>query len=242
MRVATWNLEKPAGNKGARQDRQREWIEKVTADVWVFTESHVTVSPGPDFTGVCSPHEESGRVWTAIWSRLPIEPLVATGDPTRTACARVTPRRGPPVVVFGSVLPWLGSRWEGKPSAGGVAFQAALSAQRQDWAELRRRHPDCEFILAGDLNQDLSVKHFYGSNTNRAALQAALQATGLQCLTAGQSDPAWMQTQGQWASVDHICASEGLAARVMAPATCWPQGDRPDKSLSDHFGVVVEFG
>lgn len=54
------------------------------------------------------------------------EPL-KTADEQRTAAARVTPESGAPFIVYGSVLPWVGSPWREHPSAGGAAFRAALA-------------------------------------------------------------------------------------------------------------------
>jgi hypothetical protein len=70
-------------------------------------------------------------------------------------------------VLRGTVLPWLGSAWHGIPAADGAAFSAALNAQLADWLSLQQDNPDCDFILAGDLNQDLSTSHYYGSRKNQ---------------------------------------------------------------------------
>ena len=245
MRVATWNLERPSPG-GVREGRQRRWFDKVDADVWVLTESHTAVSPGPAFKGAWSAAGSGGRregeVMTAIWSRYPLTSLGPTSDPERSAVVRIEPPGSRPVIVYGTVLPWLGSPWNGFPSAGGVAFGEALRAQSGDWNELRREHPDCDLIVAGDLNQDLAPKHFYGSTKNRLALENALVAAGLRCVTAGDADPVGRQTEGHWASIDHICVSGELAEPVSGPALAWPEGESPDKTVSDHFGVLQDFG
>lgn len=238
MRIATWNLERPRAAAGERWARQHVCIEAVAANVWILTESHVDVSPGPGFHGVWS-EPTDGQVWSAIWSPHSITSLGATRDPTNSVAALVQPKNARPVVVYGTVLPWLGREWNGFSSSGGVAFEQALAAQLEDWRDLRQQHPDCELVVAGDLNQDLAPSHYYGSTRNRDALRQALAEVGLRCLTAGDRDPVWKQTGGVHAAIDHICVTAGLIA---APnhIRAWPGGGAPDRKLSDHFGVSVD--
>ena len=59
-----------------------------------------------------------------------------------------------PIVVYGTVLPWLSSPWRDVPAANGAAYAAALEGQARDWATLQRDHSDCDFIVAGDLIQE----------------------------------------------------------------------------------------
>lgn len=213
----------------------------IDADVWVLTETHDTLRPGRDFQG-CSTTDpdrdsEPGERWVTIWSRLPIEALPSMSDASRSVAARVVARGIGPVVVIGTVLPWLGSAWRGIGSANGEAFRAALTLQLSNWLALREAHQDAALVLAGDLNQDLSPTHYYGSRGNRAALESALAAAGIRCLTAGDSDPVRRYAAGH-ASIDHICVGAGL--EPLSPPTSWPRAPRPQASLSDHFGVMVE--
>jgi endonuclease/exonuclease/phosphatase family metal-dependent hydrolase len=142
------------------------------------------------------------------------------------------------------VLPWLGSSWQGIPAADGAAFSAALSAQCADWISLQQENPDCDFILAGDLNQDLGTSHYYGSKKNRVVLESAIPLEGfaiatanLQCLTAAALDPVPKHAPSN-ASIDHICVSIGL--KLVGCAMSWPTTEKPQKKLSDHFGVLVD--
>ena len=74
----------------------------------------------------------------------------------------LTPPGRPPIVVYGTVLPWLGSPWRGVPALNGAAFAAALEAQAADWNRLQAEHPECDFAVGGDLNQDLAHEpHYY---------------------------------------------------------------------------------
>ena len=109
--------------------------------------------------------------------------------------------------------------------------------QLADWLSLKKANPDCDFILAGDLNQDLGTSHYYGSRKNRLALQSALSIAELRCLTADALDPVPKHAPNH-ASIDHICVSKGLVP--LGSAVSWPASDRPQKTLSDHFGILIE--
>lgn len=84
----------------------------------------------------------------------------------------------------------MGDKWGGYPSAGGVAFRESLAVQLADWPRLRSEFPKNEFFVLGDFNQDLVSRppRYYGSVTNRKALEAALERAGQVPLTGGESD------------------------------------------------------
>lgn len=123
------------------------------------------------------------------------------------------------------------------PTAGGAAFSAALDAQLTDWRSLQRYNPYYDFILAGDLNQDLGMSHYYGSRKNRSILQTALLTANLRCLTAAAYDPVPKHAPSH-ASIDHICVSKWLTPA--GAAVSWPTAIMPQRDLSDHFGVLVK--
>ena len=218
-------------------------IREVGADVWVLTETDAAFTPGPDYQAVFSdiPEEPDrrGERWVAIWSRLPHQALETWSDASRSAAANVQAPTGRPLLVVGSVLPWIGSTWRGLPSAGAVAFRAALDAQAGDWARLAAAAPDAELCLLGDMNQDLSTRHFYGSRAARGALGEALDCLGLLALTGDPTDPARQLSNGIRASVDHICGPAGCARWAGATVRAWPDEPWPRADLSDHYGVSV---
>ena len=133
--------------------------------------------------------------------------------------ARIVPTRGAPLVVYATILPWLGSSWRDVRAVIGEAF-AALNLQARDWNTLRAAHPDHDLILAGDFNQDLTDSHYHGSHDNRRRLVEALQTTGLIPLTSGGEDPV-RRDSPPMACIDHICITRCLAG---APVTL---GDGP---------------
>jgi endonuclease/exonuclease/phosphatase family metal-dependent hydrolase len=242
VRIATWNLERPLQRESRRRREISDWLHRIDADIWVLTETTRLVQPGPEFEGtstevtdrVQEPHEN----WTTIWSRFPLRRLGETRDPARAVSALISVPAGPPIIVYGTVLPWLGSRW-GKEGRVG-AFRRALDAQSADWADLRATHPQLEFCVAGDLNQNLGDRHYYGSKRNRAALESHLRQLELRCLSAGADDPVARASAGRRASIDHICVSPGLAGRCRSQSGCWPLGAEPDRGISDHFGFFID--
>jgi hypothetical protein len=240
LKLATWNVERPVQRR--RREALLSHIHHVAADLWVLTETHDDLRvdlpyvhssmPGRDGT------DDDGHRWVSIWSRHPIQPLSAS-DEQRTAAALVTIPDCPSFIVFGSVLPWTGSQWQGHAGKGGIAFSAALACQLGDWRRIRRDFPEADLFLAGDLNQDLAPSHYYGSRANRAALESALNEVGLVALTAGDDDPVWREAAPR-ASIDHICATIRSRWNPGLPIR-WHLTPAPPRTLSDHFGVAVDF-
>lgn len=244
LRIATWNLARPASATTRRSASLSEHMRAVDADVWILTEAHEEMSPDPSFHRVATAGSDRpaspGERWTIIWTRLRIIEQLATVDPIRTVCVRLEEPSGRRLLVYGTVLPWLGSAWRGTPGTNGAAFAAALEMQATDWRDLRDRFPDEPLCLAGDFNQDLCERHFYGSRRGREALRRALAETGLVCVTSHPHDPVRARTAGGRANIDHICLSRSLAGRQCGVAGAWPHPDSVGRRLTDHFGVWVD--
>jgi endonuclease/exonuclease/phosphatase family protein len=238
MKLATWNVALPVSSR--RRAAIRSYTDREHADVWVLTETHDGFTPGCAFSHSSAAGRDGlhkvGHRWVTIWSQHPLEPL-ETSDEQRTAAVRLRPERDQPFVVYGTVLPWLGSKWRGHPSAAGAAYRAALSVQARDWISMRRDYPQDEFFVIGDLNQDMVRPASYGSRANRSALEAALADAGLTVLTAGDGDPVRRDSAPR-ACIDHICARVDSSWRA-EPAVRWPDARAPERWLSDHFGVSV---
>ena len=164
-----------------------------------------------------------------------MEPL-ETSDAQRTAAVRVRPQGDQPFVVYGTVLPWLGSEWRGHPAAGALPM-VRLSGQARDWLGIRRDYPQDELFVIGDLNQDLVSPPSCGSRANRRALESALADAGLTVLTSGDGDPIRRDSAPR-ACIDHICARIDSGWRAER-AVRWPDAPKPERWLSDHFGVSV---
>lgn len=226
-------------------------MRRADADIWVLTETRRGLSPGPEYrpiaastagrdgkeiAGLADPDE----VWVGIWSRLDgeVTPLT-TIAPSRTAAARLV-TGGRPLVVYGTVLPWSADT-AGLGARGAEKFCLALEEQRRDWARLVEQNPGAELCVAGDFNQDLDTKHYYGSASGRAALASVFGETGLVCLTAGEWDPV-KKVRADHASIDHICVTRGLVPQDGACVVAWPGRTDIGAPLSDHFGVMATLG
>lgn len=243
LKIATWNVNRVLPKQVARKGAIVGWLSRIDADVWVLTETHDALSPGIGYSPVSTGQPDRagvpGERWATIWSRLPVEPLPPTCDPARSVAALVKPGHAAPLVVYGTVLPWLGSMWRDFPAADGAACRAALAAQLADWIDLVSRFPEADLCVLGDLNQDLSDRYHYGSQANRTALLDALKTVGLSALTADPADPVRAMAP-DWASIDHICVPARVAQQGHTRMEVWPPGDAPDRRVSDHFGVAAD--
>jgi hypothetical protein len=242
IKIANWNLERVLPSQKRVSAICKE-MTVVDADIWILTETHELFSPGEGFLSATSsvPDRESkpGECWAAVWSRFPLEPLPTfVADASRCAAARVmTPDFGD-IIVYACVLPWGGSTWRGIPSADGAAFAAALELYSNDWERLRTDYPDAKLVVAGDFNQSLANWHYYGSRKQRGLLEKAISDSGMEVVTAGENDPI-ARDSAPCACIDHICISQFPGLHV-GNTSRWPDTEKPDKRLSDHFGVVVE--
>jgi hypothetical protein len=234
--LANWNVNRPVAP--SRVAAVCTAIGAVGADIIVLTEAHdglgldyghsVGSLPGRD--GLHGPQHR----WVQIRSRFPLQPL-PTSDPHRTVAARVDPGGGA-VVLYGTVLPWKGSRWrDAEPRD---AFRSALRLQMDDVIRLRDAFPEDDVFMVGDFNQDLCGGRYAGSVANGRLLEAQLRDAGLVAITAGASDPV-RRTALAFACIDHICMPRD-ARWTVNDVRCWPDAAAPLAGLSDHFGVVAD--
>lgn len=240
MKLATWNLARPA-RSGARTERTLAMIGDVKADVWVLTETREQLRPSEGY--VFAAHSSIakdrgiGETWVSIWSKTPGEKIPLQADPERSAAALVNVSPERPVIVIGTVLPWLGDTRQ-EQQRGSVAFQAALEGQAQEWSDIAARYDGVPICVAGDFNQDLVCRHYYGSGDGRKLLRATLARHNLKCLTGDELDPVSLATSQRAASVDHICVSKAVEnAKIVS---VWPEESEVGPKLSDHFGVCAE--
>lgn len=228
----------PVGQQ--RREALRAHIDKIDPDVIVLTETHDDFDAGLPFSHSSAPGRDGSdgaeHRWVSICSRHALEPL-ATSDEQRTAAALVMPDDGELFIVYGTVLPWLGSAWRENASAGGVAFRTALDVQVADWLALRKAHPNTELFVMGDFNQDLVSPPYYGSRANRVCLEDALSSAGLVALTASDNDPI-RRDSAPCACIDHITARVD-STWLPQETRRWPDSAEPERWMTDHFGVAV---
>ena len=237
LKIANWNLERIVP-KQRRVERIKDAISKISSDIWILTETHKDIGP-EHFNCVISSESEEGECWSSIWSHLPIAPLRDfVSDQERCIAAKVIHPEYGDLIIYATVLPWVGSAWRGQPWQNGAAFISALELYKNDWIKLQSAYPDAIHIIAGDFNQSLVDWHYYGSNLIRSKLEEAMKEYHMTIITAGENDPIARDSKPH-ACIDHICVSNSKIERVCGTER-WPDKNKPDKTLSDHFGVIVE--
>lgn len=93
-----------------------------------------------------------------------------------------------------------------------------MLGQGQEWASLRERFPEATIIVAGDLNQDLGGKHYYGTKACRALLNTELARANLVCLTTiDRFGPEVLQHP----PIDHVCAGPGRGRHFTTEVHGW---------------------
>lgn len=239
LRVGTWNVQYARGME--KNQRRRDFLASKEAQVWVLTETHDDLDLSASHEPVHSDQRYSapGGRWTTIWTSLPLIERLPTSDPRRCVAVRLDAGDAGEVIVYGTVLPWNGDVGPGKDSAakGWEEFPRVVPGQGREWASLRERFPEATLIVAGDLNQDLGGKHYYGTKACRALLNTELTRANLVCLTT--TDRFDAETL-QHPPIDHVCAGPGQGRDFTTDVDGWNSVVDGAK-LSDHGGVLVTF-
>ncbi len=237
IRVGTWNVQYARGVE--RNERRRALLESRRADVWVLTETHDDLDLSSSHEPVHSlpRYSQAGGRWTTIWSSLPVLERLEVADPGRCVAARLGHGTSE-VVVYGTVLPWLGDAGPDpdRPGRGWSEFTRVAPSQAAEWRALRQRFPDALLVVAGDLNQDLGGKHYYGSKACREILRTGLSGAGLTCLTETGS---FADGEIDHPPIDHVCASPSAERSLTASVEGWNR-DIDGVRLSDHGGTLAE--
>ena len=237
LKIANWNLERILPGQ-ERTERIKDVISKISADIWILTETHKNVGPNHS-NSVISSESLEGECWSTIWSPYPITPLIDfVSDQERCSAAKVIHPKYGDLIIYATVLPWVGSTWRGQPWKEGIAFISALETYKNDWKKLQLAYPDAIHIVAGDFNQSLIDWHYYGSNLIRLKLEEAMKECNMTIITAGENDPVARDSKPH-ACIDHICVSNSKIEQIYSTKR-WPNEAQPDKTLSDHFGVIVK--
>ena len=133
MKIANWNLERILPSQ-SRAKSIREYMAMVDADIWILTETHELLPPGDGFSGVFSGEPDQaapGERWVGIWSPHAMEPLTTfVSDEERCAAALIRHPKLGDIVVFGCVLPWVGSAWRSIDYKDGACQRAEWNLDR----------------------------------------------------------------------------------------------------------------
>ena len=238
--IATWNLERPSSKENARIQRIRSSIQRVVADIWVLTETRAALMPEAQYLSVHSQPRTGGRTdsderWVSVWSRWSATSL---SEDLWSATVHIDSPIGE-LLVHGVVLPYMHEPGQdGQRVPGWSRFKEELLRQQDHWMRLREQYPGIPLVVAGDLNQNLDGKRWYGSPKTRHALRQALNAAGLNCLTLEDVVASGKLRRNHL--IDHICATDGLTAG--GGITCWEPITIDGLTMSDHPGVAVQLG
>jgi len=243
LRIGTWNVEYALGTEA--NARRRAVMDACPADIWVLTETHDSLSPGPGFQPVHSDQRpyfgksvKAGSRWVSIWSRYPILTRIRLdrADCERTTAALVATPFGL-LIVYGTVLPWhsdTGRCGEMPDAPRWSVAHRVIPMQIEEWRELRRLLPDAQLCVAGDYNMDMLTGATYGTKHGISMLHDGLADTGLYCATSS------ICTEGGWlerAPIDHIALPLEWRDKVCL-ASAW-EGRVGSPRLSDHSGMVM---
>ena len=234
LTVATWNVEYADGAE--RNARRAQLIQDADADVFVLTETHDELRLSDYMAESTSQREGGARPgarWTTIWSRLEVRRRLDTADSERTVAVELEGD----VIVYGTVLPWhTDTGPSGEKQANWAEFRRVVPIQGAEWRALRQRHPGHTLIVAGDFNQSLGDRHFYGGRELRELLEGQCASADLAVL----SGLAHLQVPLAQPAIDHIAVAPpaGSSARAQT-VTGWEGAwDGPGR-LSDHSAVAV---
>ena len=204
-----------------------------------FSPTHDDLDLSASHTAIHSEQRYSmpGGRWTTIWTSLPLLEVLETADPGRCVAVRLDAGDAGELVVYGTVLPWNGDTGPDATSARTRLGRVprVVPGQGREWASLREHHPEATIIVAGDLNQDLGGRHYYGTRKCRALLNAELAKPQLTCLTTtDRFDPGILQHP----PIDHICAGSGRDSSFTNDVYGWNK-DVNGIELSDHGGTLA---
>jgi hypothetical protein len=239
LRVGTWNVEYARGLE--RNQRRLDLLASQAAQLWVLTETHDDLDLSATHRAIHSEHRYSapGGRWTTLWSSLPLIERLTVSDPRRCVAARLDAGDLGEVIVYGTVLPWNGDVGPvgDIPAKGWDEFRRVVPIQGQEWLSLRARFPEATLVVAGDLNQDLCGKHYYGTKACRALLTTEMVRANLACLTTTDRFDADVL---QHPPIDHVCAGPGRGRHFTTEVHGWNNVVNGAR-LSDHGGVLVTF-
>jgi endonuclease/exonuclease/phosphatase family metal-dependent hydrolase len=243
LRIATWNVDRSGIQKKRRIGPQLTKLTSIDADILVLTETHESVRPkGYDYHVESEPepgYHQKGESCVAIWSRYPLKPVpTAAENRYFTVCAQIhEPQAVGNIIVYGTIITY----GNDGVSEGVKAWQRhrdAVKSQTLEWNRLKRRYPAHLRIVAGDFNENLDGKKWYGVKDAKDAIKAGLSVAGLHCPTAAKSiSLVTGESVLSRSTVDHICVSEGDAEVLSVLA--W-EGKEGTTVLSDHNGILVD--
>ena len=94
-------------------------------------------------------------------------------DSARCVAARITESPFGELILYGTVLPGNADP-RARKGESLQTFADELEQQKLDWLRISRDFPTATLVVAGDFNQDLAARHYYGSASKRQRLGQVL--------------------------------------------------------------------
>ncbi len=243
IRIATWNLDRSGIRGKARLTPQLDFLNSVDADILVLTETHTSAKPiGYDHHLASEPdpgYHKVGESCATIWSRFPMTEIpTAAENRYFTVCAEI---KGPPgignVIVYGTIITYHGDGVSQCVPAWS-RHRAAVKSQVAEWNALALRYPAHTRVVAGDFNENLDGRRWYGVADAKDALRVGMLAADMHCPTAAP-DLSLVNSAGSLSrsTVNHVCVSNGKVKVTGVQA--W-EGTQAGVVLSDHNGILVD--
>ena len=242
LRIATWNLDRPAKNRRSKLTARVDRLRQTAADIWILTETDSAVELEGYFNSATAAPRDPGylpsEACAAVHSRFPISPVSdSTFDPEVAVCVEIPESPLGPLVIYGSIITYRDDGVGQKQARVWERHRKAAAAQVADWMALRKRYPSHSLVVGGDFNQALDGVGRYRDAKSTQILWEGFASAGLRCLTATD-----FVLEGKTAtrhSIDHIAISEPLVGTHEWMVSAWEGTDQSGVKLSDHNGVAV---
>ena len=222
MKIATWNIERPAANSKRVPFILNE-LRRIKADILILTESNEYIIPDTSYQIKNTSHfiefrPQSGEVRVSIHSRYPIISEEKTFKSDKSVCIVLDTAFGK-LAVYGMIIGITGNR--------APDFKMDLDMIIKDIDRLSKLYPLC---IAGDFNISFS-DNYYFTKEGRGKLNACFERNNLINLTADVKN-----------NIDHIVLPKNLASLQSGQLKVWNNVNKLEKKdwLSDHQCVSLE--
>ena len=235
LRAITWNVQW-ATPRSPRTPEILRRIDRYAPELVCLTETHVgllseaghTIASQPDYGYAI----KEGRRKVVLWSKKPWKQVESVGIdamPPGRFVSGVTETSLGAVTVIGVCIPWFGSRTEAKRKSNRKMRWEDHEQYIAGLTKVLGERSASRMVVMGDFNQIVGQGSHAPVNL-RSALWTAFSPR-MTIATAGLT----LEGRG---SIDHIALSKDLAAESVDVIS----NIHDERKLSDHFGVVVQFG
>jgi endonuclease/exonuclease/phosphatase family metal-dependent hydrolase len=216
MKIDTWNIERPEKDS-TRLTQIQEILVSLDADILILTETNKFIDLGSQYhffhsSNLSDPMYSEGEARSSIYSKHPSLGKIRTFN-EETAICEVLDTPDGNIAVYATIIGIYGNR---HPN-----FKTDIDLQIQDFKRIGSQYP---MIIGGDFNISFGDNYYY-TKEGRDKFNAAFGELGLVNLTEKIEK-----------NIDQIVVSDGLVGEGEVGIETWNM----KKTLSDHFGVLIE--